>query len=110
MGTAYQTPAMAQEAIDDVLRTLKTSGFEIDPSAKDALTELVTDGFRELSTSRVLDLAGPERTRALSRARTSLDDFVVHWMKIEKANDSTTLTTFGLRTAQDEVCPVYPFG
>jgi hypothetical protein len=109
MGTTFETQPAVREAIEEAVRIAREAGFAFEPQAKERLSELIDMGFRELTTSRVLDRAGPERERALGRARTSLDDFLRLWMSIEARNGSETLTTPGFERAQSEHCPVYPF-
>lgn len=109
MGAIYDTPAMVHDAVNDALKLIKKRGFRIEPSAEGELKELVNAGFRELTTSRVLDLPGPERTRALNRAKSSLDELLDAWMRAESAGEDKVLTTAGLHSAQSELCPVFPF-
>jgi hypothetical protein len=109
MGAIYDTPAMVHDAANDALQLIKKRGFRIEPNAEQELRELVDQGFRELAATRVLDLPGPEKTRALSRARASLNEFLDEWMRAESGGEEKLLTTAGLHSAQSELCPMFPF-
>ena len=109
MGTTVDTPAMEQEAVHDALTLIKKRGFRIESSAEEELRDLVNQGFRALSTSRVLDLPGPERTRAVNRANASLNQFLDAWMRADSRAGEKVLTTEGLHSAQSELCPIFPF-
>ncbi len=109
MGTIVQTPQMVDDAVNDVLKLIKKRGFRIEPSAEDELKDLVLQGFRELTTSRVLDSPGAEQTRAVNRAKTSLNQFMEAWMRADSGGGEKVLTTEGLHSAQSELCPIFPF-
>ncbi|MDB4910009.1 MAG: hypothetical protein JWO39_832 [Gemmatimonadetes bacterium] len=109
MGAIYDTPAIVHDAVDDALRLIRKRGFRIEASAEEELKELVNQGFRELAATRVLDLPGPEQTRALNRARVSLNEFLDAWMRAESRGEEKVLTTAGLHSAQSELCPIFPF-
>jgi hypothetical protein len=109
MGAIYDTPAMVHDAVNDALKLIRKRGFRIEPSAEEELKELVNAGFRELAATRVLDLPGPEQTRALNRARASLNEFLDAWMRTDSRGGEKVLTTTGLHSAQSELCPMFPF-
>jgi hypothetical protein len=72
MGAIYDTPAIVHDAFNDALALIRKRGFRIDRDAEEELKELVDQGFRELAATRVLDLAGPEQSRAITRSKDSL--------------------------------------
>ena len=109
MGAIFDTPALVHDAANDALTLIRKRGFRIEPGAEEELKELVMQGFRELATSRVLDSPGPEQTRAVNRAKASLGQFLDAWMRIESSGGERVLTTAGLRSAQSELCPMFPF-
>jgi hypothetical protein len=109
MGTMVDTPAMERDAVNDALTLIKKRGFRIESSAEEELKDLVNQGFRELTTSRVLDVRGPEQTRAVNRAKASLNQFLDAWMRADSSGGERVLTTAGLHSAQSELCPMFPF-
>jgi hypothetical protein len=109
MGTVVDTPAMVHDAVSDVLKLIRKRGFRIEPNAEEELKDLVMQGFRELAATRVLDLPGPEQTRAINRAKESLDEFMNAWMRADSRGGEKVLTTEGLHSAQSELCPIFPF-
>jgi len=109
MGTMVETTAMEQDAVNDALKLIKKRGFQIEPSAEAELKDLVNQGFRELATSRVLDLPGAEQSRAVNRAKASLNQFLDAWMRADSSGGEKLLTTAGLHSAQSELCPMFPF-
>jgi hypothetical protein len=109
MGAKYQTPEMVENAVEDALRSVKKRGLRIEDDALDELKELVDQGYRELANSRVLDLQGAEKSRAIDRAKASLDEFLAVWARVDPLAEDKVLSLLGFRTAQSEYCPVYPF-
>ena len=109
MGTIYDTPAMVHDAINDALALIRKRGFRIEADAEEELRDLVNLGFRELAATRVLDLPGPEQSRALNRAKGSLNQFLDAWMRAESGGGENVLTSAGLHSAQSELCPIFPF-
>lgn len=108
MGAIVATPAMVHDAVNDALTKIRNRGYRIESDAEDELRELVDQGFRALATSRVLDVPGPEQTRAVNRAKANLDQFLDAWMRADSAGEEKVLTTAGLHSAQSELCPMFP--
>jgi hypothetical protein len=109
MGAKFQTPEMVENAVEDALRAVRKRGFRIDDDALEELKELTDQGYRELATSRVLDLPGAEKTHAVSRAKANLEEFLSVWARVDPSAENKVLTLSGFRTAQSEYCPVFPF-
>jgi hypothetical protein len=108
MGTTVDTPAMVHDAVNDALKLIKKRGFRIESDAEEELKDLVMQGFRALAATRVLDLPGPEQTRAVNRAKGSLNEFIDAWMRADSRGGEKVLTTQGLHSAQSELCPMFP--
>jgi hypothetical protein len=109
MGAIYDTPAIVHDAFDDALTLIRKQGFRIERDAEEELKELVDQGFRELAATRVLDLPGAEQTRAIARAKESLETFLQAWMRTDASGGEKVLTRAGLHSAQSELCPMFPF-
>jgi hypothetical protein len=109
MGAKFQTPEMVENAVEDALRAVRKRGFRLEENALEELKELVDSGYRELASSRVLDLPGEEKTRAVSRAKSNLEEFLSVWIRVDPSAEDKLLTLSGFHTAQSEYCPVFPF-